>query len=155
MRMIAAIGTWALALLVANAVIMNASSVQGGQLEPAEQEARRWLHDFGSAYNRHDAAAAASFFTPDADQRTSSGAFLRGRTEIEDFLAALFASNPGVRQRLSLISARFSDGNLLFAEAAWEITGLPVPRAGFVTYVLRNEGDAWACIAGRSMIPVR
>lgn len=149
------IRTLTLALLVADAVVLGAPRVHGEGRETAAQEARHWLHDFGSAYNRHDAAWAATFFTPDADQRTSSGAFLSGRPEIESFLAAFFASNPEARQELSLISARLGDPELLVVEAAWEITGLPVTRAGFATYFLRKEGKTWVCFAGRSMIPAR
>ena len=149
--------TWGLtlALLVASAVIMSAPGVHAQTPETADREARHWLHDFGSAFNRHDAAGAAAVFTLDADQRVSSGAWLSGRTEIERFLAALFETYPRARQELSLISARFSEPDLVLAEAAWEITGLPQTRSGFATYVLRREGTTWSCIAGRSMIPVR
>jgi len=147
------IQTSSLAFVVAAVVLLGAPRLHAGAPETAAQEARHWLHDFGSAYNHHDAARAASFFTADADQRTSSGAFLAGRPEIESFLARFFASNPGATQELSFISARLDDRNLLVVEAAWEITGLPSTRAGFATYVLRQEGKTWLCIAGRSMIP--
>ena len=142
-----------LTLLVASAIIVNAHGVDGRNLETADREATHWLHDFNSAFNHNDAARAASLFTPAADQRVSSGTFLSGRAEIENFLAALFENYPDAKQQLSLISARFIEPDLLLVEAAWEITGLSEARSGFATYLLRKEHETWSCIAGRSMIP--
>ncbi|MGH7334756.1 MAG: SgcJ/EcaC family oxidoreductase [Candidatus Rokuibacteriota bacterium] len=149
------VAIWGLtAALVASIATMGAARTHGGKLGAADQ-ATHWLRDFNGAFNRHDAAGAAALFTAHADQRVSSGTFLTGRAEIENFLADLFEIDPRAQQQLSLISARFNGPDLLLAEAAWEITGLSGVRSGFAMYVLRREGQTWLCVAGRSMIPAK
>lgn len=155
MRDIVSISGMLFVFVLAIALLTNNYQVHGQK--PGEAEARRWLDEFNASFNRHDAKGAAASYTKDADQRVSTGELLRGREEIEKYLADLFQRNPQVKQRLSLTSARFSGTDLLLAEGVWEITGLPKGRRakGVATYFLRNHDQRWLCVAGRSMVPTQ
>ncbi len=157
MRIKAPIWGMASVLVLASAFLTNHYQVYGQEPKEAEQEAKWWVDAFNANFNRHDAKGAAASYTPDADQRISTGEFLRGRVGIEKYLAALFERHPKAEQKLSLTSARFSGTDLLLAEAAWEITGLAQERRakGVATYFLRKQGESWLCIAGRSMVPTQ
>ena len=117
--------------------------------------ARKWFDAFADGFGRHDAGAVAALYAPDADQQISVGGFLRGRAEIEAYLARAFARNPTIRQTMQLTSARLVDESLIIADGVWEMTGLTDgrPAKGSATYVLRRSGTGWLCIAGRSMGP--
>lgn len=155
MRSTVPMGEATLCLVLSGVLLAAAGPVHGQPPGQAEEQAGRWLEAFDASFNVHLAEEAAALYAADADQRVSRGEFLRGRAEIEAYLAELFARNPGVVQRSSLTSARFSGPDLLFVETTWEIAGLPEDRraAGMATYILRREGAGWVCIAGRSMVP--
>ena len=149
------IRSWTFLLVLSGAFLTNVPPIHGQTPNAAREEAKRWLEEFTTNFNRRDSKGAVALYTRDADQRVSQGDFLRGQAEIEKYLADFFVRNPEAKQQLSLTSARFADPNLLVAEATWEITGLSEgPSAkGLATYFLRKEAGKWLCIAGRSMIP--
>ena len=149
-------------LLLLSAGLLSVAAAAGSRstapvmtADDAVQAARQWFDAFANGFGRHDAGAVAALYAPDADQQISAGGFLRGRAEIEAYLARAFARNPTIRQTMQLTSARLVDESLIIADGVWEMTGLTDgrPAKGSATYVLRRSGTGWLCIAGRSMVP--
>jgi uncharacterized protein (TIGR02246 family) len=106
------------------------------------------------AWNRHDAHAYASLFTPDGDVVNVVGWWWQGRSEIEGKLTQAFA----VMFRESKLSVadvkvRFLTPEVALAHVRWTMTGakappgMPEPRQGIQTQVLQKQAGKWL-IAG-------
>lgn len=81
--------------------------VENGPHAAEETAIRKLAEEFIAAYHRADAAAAAEFFTPDAEYIDESGDILQGRQAIQESLTADFAENPGGQLELEIESIRF------------------------------------------------
>src|SRR6266508_2026568 len=78
------------------ALILGCPSLSAAQGSAEDELAiRRVIVQTTEAFNAHDAAAFARFYTPDADLVTVRGEVMRGSAAIERWLASIFATRAG------------------------------------------------------------
>ena len=135
--------------LVVLAVGIAASSLTAAQLSDEAAivalQARQ-----ADAWNRHDAAAYASLFTPDGDVVNVLGWLWRGRGEIERKLTAAFAFVfKDSRLVITDVQVRPLSPTVAVAHVRWTMTGMrtppgmPEPREGIQLQVLTKQGNEW------------
>lgn len=117
-------------------------------------QVRQVVHAFAECWNRHDMAAFARLFAPEAEFVNVVGLWWKGREEIraahEYTHATMFRNS---RLSISDITVRFPRPELALARAQWRLEGhvapdesaLP-PRTGLLLNVLQRDAAGWAII---------
>jgi t-SNARE complex subunit (syntaxin) len=80
---------WALSLAVSSTTTVMAQSA--GSRED-EEAIRQIIAEMTEGFNKHDATAATRMYTPDADLVTVRGEVMKGAADMEQGLAAIFAT---------------------------------------------------------------
>ncbi|HEV7838419.1 MAG TPA: SgcJ/EcaC family oxidoreductase [Gemmatimonadaceae bacterium] len=147
--------------LIASAGLLSATA---SAQRPAETQIRDVEARQADAWNRHDARAYASLFTPDGDVVNVVGWWWKGRPEIERKLAAGFAF-VFARSTLTIsdVTVRFLSPSIAVAHVQWTMTGartppgMPEPRQGIQLQILRKTGREWliASFQNTNSIPER
>ncbi|MEU0564689.1 SgcJ/EcaC family oxidoreductase [Nonomuraea sp. NPDC005983] len=109
-------------------------------------EIKDLLAGLGEAWNRGDAAAYASLFTPDADYITFFGLRLRGRQAIEDAHRELFKTPIKLTGGGGEPDVRFlGDGvALVISGGGSTVGGRPDPgRDAIVSFTAVRTSDGW------------
>jgi uncharacterized protein (TIGR02246 family) len=146
-----------LMLLAAASILLAAASAprtQGAARDHDEAEIRDLQARQAAAWNRHDARAYADLFTEDGDVVNVVGWWWRGRGEIESKITAAF----GYVFRDSTLTVadvqvRFLTPEIAIAHVRWTMTGaktppgIPEPREGIQTQVLRKTSGRWLIAA--------
>ena len=109
------------------------------------------LAGFVAAWNKHDAAAFAMVFAPDADFTNVRGTSARGRAEIEKHHAPLFAGRfKETNQKMTETKIRFIRPDVAAVDAWWEMTGAKGPdgqeipiRKGLLSFVMTKDAGKW------------
>ena len=136
----------------------------GGPQSDLENEAtiRKLYAEYTAAWNRHDAAAMASFWTLDGDYMEPDGRHAKGKAEVEKLFAqeqqTVFKDST---LALTIETVWFITENVAMVDGKYDLSGvrdldgkqLPT-RSGHLTAVLMREDGAWKVAAGRAMIPV-
>jgi uncharacterized protein (TIGR02246 family) len=106
------------------------------------------------AWNSHDAPAYASLFTLDGDVVNVVGWWWRGRAEIESKLRAAFALVfRDSKLTITDVQVKFLTPEIAVAHVRWTMegaktpTGIPEPRQGIQTQVLRKQAGTWLIAA--------
>ena len=106
------------------------------------------------AWNRHDATAYANLFTVDGDVVNVVGWWWRGRTEIESKLRAAFALVfRDSKLTITDVHVKLLSPEIAVAHVRWTMegaktpTGMPEPRQGIQTQVLRKQAGTWLIAA--------
>jgi uncharacterized protein (TIGR02246 family) len=106
------------------------------------------------AWNSHDAAAYASLFTLDGDVVNVVGWWWRGRAEIESKLRAAFALVfRDSKLTITDVQVKFLTPEIAVAHVRWTMegaktpTGIPQPRQGIQTQVLKKQAGTWLIAA--------
>ena len=116
------------------------------------------------AWNKHDARGYASLFTEDGDVVNVVGWWWKGRSEIERKLGEAFAVMfRDSRLSVADVQVRFLTPDIAVAHVRWTMTGakpppgIPEPRQGIQTQVLRKQGGQWliAAFQNTNSIPER
>src|SRR5438309_185038 len=98
------------------------SQVQGSETD--SKAIKQAVAEFYEAFSRHDAHAVAMTFAEDADFTNMAGAHNRGRKEIEDHFARVFAGNLKDARRTDTVrSIRFVSPQVAEVDADTVITG--------------------------------
>lgn len=93
-----------------------------------EEAIKKVIAGTTDAFNRHDAKAFASFYTPDAELVTVRGERMRGAAEIEKGLAAIFATRAKAVALTTLdTTVRFIRPDVAVAHVTNELSGLVSP----------------------------
>ena len=107
-----------------------------------------------AAWNSHDAAAYASLFTLDGDVVNVVGWWWRGRAEIESKLRAAFALVfRDSKLTITDVQVKFLTPEIAVAHVRWTMegaktpTGIPEPRQGIQTQVLKKQAGTWLIAA--------
>ena len=117
-------------------------------------EVRRVIETLANCWNRHDMAAFAALFAPDAEFVNVVGMWWRGRPEIraahESTHSSIFKNS-----RLSVLETkvRLPNEGIALARSHWKLEGhvgpdgsaLP-PRNGLLLTVLQYKEDTWLII---------
>ena len=133
------------------ALIVSCFSSLAAQDAKDEALIRDVLVDFVAAWNKHDAAAFAMAFAPDADFTNVRGMSARGRAEIEKHHAPLFAGRfKDTNQKMTESKIRFIRPDVAAVDAWWEMTGVKSPdgqeiplRKGLLNFVMTREAGKW------------
>lgn len=123
-------------------------------MSTATSEVTRVVGAFADTWNRHDMAAFAQLFAPDAEFVNVVGLWWKGRAEIKqahEFTHATMFKN----SHLTILetSVRFPSPQFAIARAKWRLEGhvgpegqaLP-PRTGLLVNVLASNRGSWAII---------
>jgi uncharacterized protein (TIGR02246 family) len=102
------------------------------------------------AWNRHDAGAYSTLFTPDCDVVNVAGWWWKSRAEMQAKLTRAF-STVFAHSTLTFTDVRVKPftRDIAFAHARWTMTGahmppgMPLPDAGIQTLVLIRRHGAW------------
>jgi uncharacterized protein (TIGR02246 family) len=151
-----------LAIAFVLAALALAAPPGGSAATPADQSAIREVQARqADAWNRHDARAYAALFTPDGDVVNVVGWRWKGRAEIEGKLSAAFAFV--FRDSVLTITGtdvRFPAPGLAVAHVRWTMRGartppgMPEPREGIQTQVLRKVAGRWLIEAFQNTLSV-
>jgi uncharacterized protein (TIGR02246 family) len=139
--------------------LLTVSSLLGQQ--PAGRSAdetavREVVRKYMNARELRDAAAIEALFTSDADQRTTSGEWRRGRAQIVPGTLESSRRNAGTRA-ITVESVRFLTADVALADGPYEISaadGAGVRRM-WTTIVLTRASGGWRIAAIRNMVPTR
>jgi uncharacterized protein (TIGR02246 family) len=96
-----------LPLALACALGSGSSPARAADPDPQEAAITRTAEAFVEAFQKGDAKAVASFWTPDGDYVDPSGRVLNGRPAIEKDFANLFTENKGLKLRIEVASLKF------------------------------------------------
>jgi uncharacterized protein (TIGR02246 family) len=127
-------------------------AVPSPQQSLSEQRIRKLVAEFTGAWNKHDARAFAASFAEDADFTNVNGMSAHGRTAIEEFHAARFATTfKNSNLTAKDVAIRFITRQVASVDVHWEMTGavdstgatLPL-RTGLLNFVLAGHDDRWS-----------
>jgi uncharacterized protein (TIGR02246 family) len=99
---------------------------------------------FIEAFHKGDAAAVATFWTPDGDYTDQNGKHLKGRAAIEKAFAGLFAENKGLKLRINSDSLRFVTPDVAIEDGSTEVAsadGGPPTRARYTIVHVKKDGE--------------
>jgi uncharacterized protein (TIGR02246 family) len=132
----------------------SAPRTQGAARDHDETEIRDVQTRQAAAWNRHDAKAYAELFTEDGDVVNVVGWWWQGRAEIESKLTAAFAFVfRDSTLTITEVKVRFLAPEIAVAHVRWTMTGaktppgIPEPRQGIQTQVLRKTAGRWQIAA--------
>lgn len=149
-------GILAMATLGLAPVVLCSLTSALGQTQAQGSEAdakaiKQVVAEFYEAFSRHDAHAVAMTFAEDADFTNMAGAHNRGRKEIEDHFARVFAGNLKDARRTDTVrSIRFVSPQVAEVDADTVITGTKAadgsevaPRKGLMVTTMSRQNGRW------------
>ena len=155
------------ALVPAVSTAQHASATRGSATSAAErrpvsrtqdeQGVRGVIDHLISAWNRHDAAAAAAVMTADVDMVAPPGFLAQGRARIEADSPAMFNTlYKGSHESATSDRIRFLRPDVALVDGTFIIVGpnFPGDARGLQTVVLVKDQRHWAIAAFRRMIPI-
>lgn len=112
------------------------------------------VESFMDAWNRHDAHAFAAVFAEDADFTNVRGVGATGRSKIEEFHAARFATTfKNSHQTSTGVKIRFIGADAAAVDVRWQMTGAldaqgsPGPdRNGLLSFVMERQAGGWQIV---------
>jgi uncharacterized protein (TIGR02246 family) len=127
-----------------------------------DEAAIRKVHaDFAAAWNRHDAAALASDWTPTADLINPEGRWTKGKAELQknfaEEQAGIFKSSTFTS---TVQSVRIVNPQMAIVDAAFEIQNAtppdsaPMTQKGLYKAVMVKESGKWRTASVMAMVPV-
>jgi uncharacterized protein (TIGR02246 family) len=120
------------------------AGADGRKAEEKEQPAQGRRAEFIAAFNRGDARAIASFWTPDATYVDQVGREYRGRTAIERLYEKVFAARKGAKLTIHVTSAKQVSPDVALEDGITEVTpsegGLGT-TAQFSAVLVKKDGE--------------
>lgn len=108
-------------------LLVTSTAMTAAELDPKVAEITANAAAFVEAFHKGDAKAVAAFWTPDGDYSDDAGRVLKGRAEIEDSFAGLFAANKGMKVRIDIHSIKFPSEDTAVEDG----TSVVIPADGF------------------------
>jgi uncharacterized protein (TIGR02246 family) len=144
-------------VLAASLWCLLSVSLLGQQFVPRqgdEAAVREVVKKYVDARELRDPRAIEALFTSDADQRTTSGEWRRGRTEVVPGTLESSQRNAGTRV-IKVESVRFLTPDVALVDGPYEISAGPggAVRQMWTTITLTRAADAWRIAAIRNMVP--
>jgi uncharacterized protein (TIGR02246 family) len=136
---------WFLAV-AAMIVSLGARSALAGQEDNADAKAAiaKKAEAFIETFHKGDAAALASFWTPDGEYTDVVGKVLKGREAIEKLFQSLFAENKDLKLRIDSDSLRFVTVDVAIEKgttAVFAPGGGPPSRAHYTIVHVKKDGQ--------------
>jgi uncharacterized protein (TIGR02246 family) len=133
-------------ICAATMILLIGSSLWADEGNPQEEKALQKRGEaFIAAFNKGDAKAVASFWTPDGDYIDLAGKHLKGRKVIEESFAKLFEAEKGAKLQIHPTSLRFVTPELAIEDGITEVLPAndgPVSAARY-TVVHVKKGGEW------------
>jgi uncharacterized protein (TIGR02246 family) len=140
--------TLGLAAILAAAGIIAAgrlpADAQERKAQEKEQPAKDRREQFIAAFNKGDARAVASFWTPDATYVDQVGREYKGRTAIEQLYEKVFAARKGAKLAIHVTSAKQVSPDVALEDGITEVTpseGGPGTAARFTAVLVKKDGE--------------
>jgi uncharacterized protein (TIGR02246 family) len=119
-------------------------------------EVRRLITELDNDWNRSDSASLANLFAENSDLVDTSAHRVRGRADIEEHMADLFAhSLKGTNSRTTVLTINFLGLDLAVLEVRWELSGgaqgdTPMQFTGL--RLLSHRDGNWRIVAAQDTI---
>ena len=123
-----------LPLALACALDSGSSLVRAADSDPQEANITKTAEAFVEAFQKGDAKAVASFWTPDGDYVDPTGRVLNGRPAIEKDFADLFAQNKGLKLRIEVASLKFPTPDTAVEDGTTAVLAPPHPQPNLTTF---------------------
>ena len=133
-----------LSLAVAFAIGCGTSPTGAAESDPQEAAITKTAEAFVEAFQKGDAKAVASFWTPDGDYVDPSGRVLSGRPAIEKDFAELFAENKGLKLRIEVASLKFPTPDTAVEDGITAVLapdGTAPSRARYSNFFVKKDGQ--------------
>jgi uncharacterized protein (TIGR02246 family) len=148
------------AAIITIAVVLNLSASADRPGDTDEQAIKDVIAATTQAFNAHDAAAFARFYTADAELVTVRGERMRGAAEIEKGLARIFATRAAAAKLRTLdVTVRFIRSDVAVAHVANEMSGVveangvtAAPHQELSIRVFVKENGVWRVTAFHNTI---
>jgi uncharacterized protein (TIGR02246 family) len=117
---------------------------QERKAQEQEQPAKDRRAQFIAAFNKGDAKAVASFWTPDATYVDQVGHEYKGRTAIEQLYEKVFAARKGGKLAIHVTSAKQVSPDVALEDGITEVTpseGGPGTAARFTAVLVKKDGE--------------
>jgi uncharacterized protein (TIGR02246 family) len=133
-------------LLLALACVIGRgnSPVRAAESDSPEAAITKTAEAFVEAYQKGDAKAVASFWTPDGDYVDPAGRVLKGRAAIESDFADLFAQNKGLKLRIDVASLKFPTQDTAVEDGTTAVLapdGTAPSRARYTNFFVKKDGQ--------------
>ncbi|HEV3236422.1 MAG TPA: SgcJ/EcaC family oxidoreductase [Gemmataceae bacterium] len=126
-------------------MLILVSSLGAQEDNPQEEKAlQKRAEAFIAAFNKGDAKAVASFWTPDGDYIDLTGKHLKGRKAIEESFAKLFEEEKGAKVQINPTALRFVTPELAIEDGVTEVLpadGTPSSVARYTAVHVKKNGE--------------
>ncbi len=129
------------------------AGIEGAYAGPSQEDSiREWHERFEAAWNKHDTKALITFFADDADYVSGWGRFVKGREEIEKWLAEAHSTVlKGAQLNSRVDTVRFLRPGIAVVDGTFETTGVhnrrgelrPTVHGHFTWVIVKNKGRWW------------
>ncbi len=143
----------ALGLFLANGKNLAQSAEEKAKDQPAPGKGQR-AQEFIAAFNKGDAKAVASFWTPDGDYVDQVGRPYKGRAAIAKLYEKVFAAQKGGKLHITVLNARMVSSEVAVEDGLTEVTpadGGPPSVARFSAVLVKKDG-VWYFESVRDMV---
>jgi uncharacterized protein (TIGR02246 family) len=133
-----------LPLALACALGSGSSPARAADPDPQEAAITRTAEAFVEAFQKGDAKAVASFWTPDGDYVDPSGRVLNGRPAIEKDFANLFTENKGLKLCIEVASLKFPTPDTAVEDGITAVLapdGTAPSRARYSNFLVKRDGQ--------------
>jgi uncharacterized protein (TIGR02246 family) len=134
----------ALGLIISSILVVSGVSAENTGFSQDETAIRKAVESYVEAYNRGDAAAAASYWGQDGTYRSRTGDQAKGPDKIRPALEKFFAENKGIHVKAALfdIQPQSADRAITKGFAVFQLPGEESEEVLF-TATLGKEKGAW------------
>ena len=138
------VGRIALALIVSSILMISGVSAENTGLSPDETAIRKAIESYVDAYNRGDAAAAASHWSRDGSYLTQTGDYAKGPDKIRPAMDKFFSEHKGIQVKVALFDVQRQSPDRAIAKgfAVFQQPGEENDEA-LVTATCVKEKEVW------------
>ncbi len=156
--------------LVAVVAVLASLSVTCVLAAPKDDDVRKKIEGFATAWNNHDMEAFGKLFATDAEFVNVTGVVMKGRqaiqmhhawahgaipktTQVPETLAANYGIFKNSTMKFEAVDVRFLREDVTLAHVRWKLLGdarTSTPRQGVLFFVLTNGKDGWQIASGQN-----
>jgi uncharacterized protein (TIGR02246 family) len=137
------VGKVALGLIISSILMVSGLSAESTGISPDQTAIRKAIESYMDAYNRGDAAAAASHWSKDGSYQSLTGEFEKGPDKIRPALEKLFSEQKGIQVKVALFSVELESSDRAVAKgfAVFQRQGEENEEVLFTATHVREDGQ--------------
>jgi uncharacterized protein (TIGR02246 family) len=112
---------------------------------------RKTVAEYCDAFNKGDAQAVATYWAPDAEYTSETGAETKGRAAIAGLFRQFLADHKGAKMNLTVKSIRLIRGDVALGEGMSEVTTADGTDRGRFTAAWVKSNDQWLLTSARDL----